>query len=363
MKAVMIGDYLIPTDLMLSACEPLREAGFEIETLEWETESKEKVDQRRLNVELHGPEAEAYADGADEAVKDAQILIVHFCPVPRSLIEAGSQLKVIGVARAGWENIDIEAATERNIPVIHIVGRNDITVAEFTIGLMLAEMRHIARAHCAISQGEWFEIIDPLSCFELGGKTIGLIGFGAVGRILARRLAGFEARLLVYDPYVPEEVVREAGCEPSSLEAILEQSDVVSLHARLTSETLGLIGKRELALMKPTAYLINTARAGLIDEDALLEALKERRIAGAALDVLWQEPVPADSPFLELDNVTLVSHLAGTTGDAFIKSVRLVTQAALDCIKAVNHDWVVNPEAIRKGGKCQVIFKRAHSPS
>ncbi len=351
MKAVMIADYLIPTELMLGACDPLLEAGCEIETLEWEIESKEKVDQRRLNVELHGPEAEAYADRADEAVRDAQILIVHFCPVPRSLVEAGSQLKVIGVARAGWENIDVEAATERNIPVIHIVGRNDTTVAEFTIGLMLAEMRHIARAHYAISQGEWFEIIDPLSCFELGGKTIGLIGFGAVGRILARRLAGFEARLLVYDPYVPKEVIIEADCEPSSPESLLQRSDVVSLHARLTPETLGLIGERELALMKPTAYLINTARAGLIDEGALLEALQKKRIAGAALDVFWQEPVPTDSPFLKLDNVTLASHLAGTTRDAFIKSVGLVTQAALDCIRGVNYDWVVNPEAVRKAGE------------
>lgn len=348
MKAVMIGDYLIPTDLMLSACDPLREAGFEIETLEWETESKEKVDQRRLNVELHGPEAEPYADGSDEAIKDAEILIVHFCPVPRSLIEVGSRLKVIGVARAGWENIDVEAATEKNIPVVHIVGRNDTTVAEFTIGLMLAEMRHIARSHCAIGQGEWFEITDPLSCFELGDKTIGLIGFGAVGHLLARRLAGFEARLLVYDPYVPEDAVRRAGCEPCSLAELLRQSDVVTLHARLTPETVGLIGKRELASMKPTAYLINTARAGLIDEGALLEALKEKRIAGAALDVFWHEPVPADSPWLELDNVTLASHLAGTTRDAFIKSVKLVSQASLDCVNGSSYDWVINPEVIQK---------------
>jgi D-3-phosphoglycerate dehydrogenase len=346
MKAVMVGDYLIPPDLMLRACDPLREAGVEIKVLDWGAKTKEEVDQRRLNVELHGPEAEAPAEGATEAVKDAQILIVHFCPVPRSLIEVGSQLKVIGVARAGYENIDVKAATEKKIPVVHIVGRNDSAVAEFTLGLMLAEMRHITRSHCAISQADWFEITDPLSCFELGGKTIGLVGFGAVGRILARRLAGFEARLLVYDPYVPEEAVREAGCEPASLEALLPQSDVVSLHARLTPETRGLIGKRELASMKSTAYLINTARAWLIDQEALLYALQEKSIAGAALDVFWQEPVPEDSPFLKLDNITLASHLAGTTRDAFIKSVRLVTQAALDCIDGVKYDWVVNPDIL-----------------
>ncbi len=348
MKAVMIGDYLIPPDLMLQACNPFREAGIEITTLDWGTKTKEEVDQRRLNVELHGPEAEVPADGAYEAVEEAEILIVHFCPVPRSLIEASSRLKVIGVARAGYENIDVAAASDYGVPAVHIVGRNDTTVAEFTIGLMLAEMRHISRAHCAARQGEWFEIIDPLSCFELGHKTIGLIGFGSVGRLLARRLSGFEPRLLVYDPYVSDEILRAAGGEPASLEDLLRQADVVSLHARLTPENAGLIDRSALAMMKPTAYFINTARAGLVDEQALLEALQQKRIAGAALDVFWHEPIPADSPWLELENVTFASHLAGTTRDAFIKSVQLVCQAALDCLNGISYDWVVNPEVIQK---------------
>ena len=348
MKAVMIGDYLIPPALMVKACDPLREAGVEITTLDWGTTTKEEVDERRLNVELHWPEAEAPADGAYDAVQNADILIVHFCPVPRSLIEADPHLKVIGVARSGYENIDVAAATDNDVPAVHIVGRNDTTVAEFALGLMLTEMRHISRAHCAISYGEWFEITDPLSCFELGNKTIGLIGFGSIGRILARRLTGFEPRLLVYDPFVSEAMVLEAGGEPASLEDLLRQADVVSVHARLTPENVGLIGRQELAMMKPTAYFINTARAGLVDEQALLEVLQEKGIAGAALDVFWQEPIPEDSPWLQLDNVTFASHLAGTTRDAFIKSVRLVSQAALDCINGVKYDWVVNPEVIKK---------------
>jgi D-3-phosphoglycerate dehydrogenase len=149
---------------------------------------------------------------------------------------------------------------------------------------------------------------------------------------------------------VPDKDLREAGCRPASLETILQEADVLSLHARLTSETTGLIGRPELAKMKPTAYLINTARAGLIDEAALLAALQEKQIAGAALDVFWQEPIPADSPWLKLDNVTLASHLAGTTRDAFIKSVKLVSQAALDCINHVRYDWVVNPEVLTSRG-------------
>jgi len=216
----------------------------------------------------------------------------------------------------------------------------------FALGLMLAELRHLARAHCAIKQGDWFEIVDPLSCLELGGKTIGLIGFGSIGRVLAHRLVGFDVRLLVHDPYVPAATVRQAGGEPVSLPELLSQSDIVSLHARLTPETAGLIGASELALMKPTAYLINTARAGLVDEPALLNALQARAIAGAALDVFWEEPVSLGSPWLALDNVTLASHIAGTTRDAFIKSVKLVSRAALDCLDGTRFDWVVNPEVI-----------------
>jgi D-3-phosphoglycerate dehydrogenase len=128
---------------------------------------------------------------------------------------------------------------------------------------------------------------------------------------------------------------------------LLRQSDVVSLHARLTPESAGLIDRSALALMKPTAYFINTARAGLVDEQALLEALQQKRIAGAALDVLWDEPIPADSPWLALDNVTLASHLAGTTQDSFIKSIRLVSQTALDCINDVSYEWVLNPEVVQ----------------
>jgi len=348
MKAIMIGDYFISPDLMLQACDPFREAGVEITTLEWGFRTKIEVDEHRLNVELHGPEAEPPADGAYEAVQDADILIVHMCPVPRSLIEAGSRLKVIGVARAGYENIDVAAASDRGVPAVHIMGRNDSTVAEFAVGLMLAEMRHISRAHCAARHGEWFEIADPSSCLELGSKTIGLIGFGSVGRVLARRLAGFEPRLLVYDPYVSDDALRAEGVEPASFESLLRQSDVVSLHARLTPESAGLIDRQALAMMKPTAYFINTARAGLVDEQALLEALQQKRIAGAALDVFWHEPIPVDSPWLALDNVTYASHLAGTTRDSFVKSVQLVTQAALDCINGVRFDWVINPEIIKQ---------------
>jgi D-3-phosphoglycerate dehydrogenase len=260
-------------------------------------------------------------------------------------VEAGNSLKAIGVARGGWENIAVEAATERGVAVVHIVGRNANAVAEHTVGLILSEMRNMARSHCGLQSGVWINReIDPLACFELAGKTLGLVGFGAIGQLVARRLAGFELRTLAYDPFVSPVETRAAGAEPASLDGLLRQSDVVSLHARLSPETEGLIGRHEMALMKPTAYLINTARAGLVDEGALVEALQQKQIAGAALDVYWREPLPADDPLLGLGNVTLTTHLAGTTLEALHNSIDLVIQGVLDYVQHGASGWVVNPE-------------------
>jgi D-3-phosphoglycerate dehydrogenase len=252
------------------------------------------------------------------------------------------------VARGGVENIAVDAASQRGIVVLHIVGRHASAVAEFSLGLMLAEMRHIARAHSAIQRGLWYrEAIDANECFELSSKTIGLVGFGAVAQVLAKRLAGFDVRVLAYDPYIQANDIRRAGAEPVDLETLLREADVVSLHARLSPETRGMIGQRELVLMKPTAYLINTARAGLIDEAALVTALRARRIKGAALDVFEQEPLTVDHPLCHLDNVTLTAHQAGSTHDALTNSARLVTQATYRYLFEGWTDWVVNYEELQ----------------
>ena len=349
MKAIIVGDNWIPSELMLTRCEPLLNAGYEIQRFDWLSTDRNDMSRRNLNVERHGPEAESCPDGLADAARDAEILITHFSPVPRAVVEAGEGLKVIGVARGGWENVAVEAATQRGVPVVHIVGRNANAVAEHTVGLILCEMRNLARSHCALQAGVWINReIDPLGCFELAGKTLGLVGFGAIGQLVARRLVGFEMRLLVHDPFVSASEVQEAGGALVSLEALLRQADVISLHARLQPETEGLIGRRELAMMKPTAYLVNTARAGLIDEQALTEALQEKRIAGAALDVYWQEPLPHDHPLNGLDNVTLSSHLAGTTLDALHNSIDLVIEGVLGYLRQGHSDWVVNPEALTR---------------
>lgn len=348
MKVLVVGDNLITSEMILSRCGPLREAGHELQALDWLVADRNELNQRNLNVEKNGPEAEPPPAGMADAIQDAEILLVHFSPVPRAVIEAGKKLRAIGVARAGWENIAVDAATEGGVPVVHIVGRNANAVAEFALGLMLCEMRNITRADGAMRAGVWYSrLIDPFRCFELTRKTVGLVGFGSVGRMLARRLSGFDVQLLVSDPLTSEATVRTLGGEMVPLEVLLRRADVISLHARLSTETEGLIGRREFGLMKSTSYLINTARAGLIDQAALIDALQQRRIAGAALDVFWEEPLPPDSPLLRLENLTLTSHLAGTTVDILYTSVDLLVQAMLDHLQIGVTEMVINPEVLQ----------------
>jgi D-3-phosphoglycerate dehydrogenase / 2-oxoglutarate reductase len=346
-KAVLVGDNFISSSMMQSRSQRLAEAGYELEFLDWMAEDRQRLSNRNLNVEKHGPEAEDPPPDLKEKVSDASLLLVHFCPVSASIIEAANNLEAIGVARGGWENIDEAAATQREIPIVHIVGRNKNAVAEFTIGMILSEMRNIARSDCYMRQGGWYNmLVDPDKCVELSHKTVGLIGLGAIGEILTQLLQGFNLRVLVYDPYVEKNTIQGLGGESVNLDTLLRESDVVSLHARLTEETKGLMGHQQIGLMKPTAYLVNTARAGLIDRTALITALRDKRIAGAALDVFWSEPVTADNELLELDNLTVTSHLAGTTIEALYNSVDLLIDAALDFVKNGATHWVINPEVL-----------------
>ena len=346
-KAILIGDNLISAQMFLTRSQMLQEAGYDVKILEWVFHDRNEMNRQNLRIERLGPEAEPPPKGLLTEVHDAQILITHFAPVPRKVIIAGKQLQVIGVARGGYENVNIQAATESNIPVVNIMGRNANAVAEYTIGLILCEMRNIARSHIAIKQGEWYNrSVEPLGCFELAGKTVGLIGFGSVGQLVARRLSGFEVHLLVFDPWVSASLIHQMGAESVDLETLLRESDVISLHARLTPENRNLLGERELLMMKPNAYLINTARAGLVDQKALEKVLRERRIAGAAFDVFWEEPLPTDSPFVRLDNITLSSHLAGTTIESLNRSVELVIHGVLDYLQRGNSSYIVNREVL-----------------
>jgi D-3-phosphoglycerate dehydrogenase len=227
------------------------------------------------------------------------------------------------VLRGGTENVDVARATERQIAVLNTPGRNARAVAECTLGLILSEVRNIARAHAALKAGHWtrdFPNHDFIP--ELNGKTVGLVGYGSVARLLAGYLQAMGSRIIAFDPFVAGET---HPAEMVDLDTLMCQSDVISIHARLTEDTRHLVGERQLRQMKPTAVLVNTARSGLVDEQVLVGVLQERAIMGAALDVFDQEPLAPDHPLLGLDNVTLVPHIAGSTIDAFLGSVTLMS--------------------------------------
>ena len=346
MKILCVGDAMIPGEQFKKACAEFSIQGNDVTVNDWES-NWGQLQNRRLVIEKQGPDAEPVLPLIQSADKDTEMLLILFAPVPAGAMDALPNLRVIGAARAGMENVDVNAATERGILVHHIMGRNAHAVSDFSIGLLFAEARNIARAHTAIQQGTWRKtFVNSDIIPEISGKTLGLVGFGYIGQLVAKKLVGFDLDILVYDPFVSDDVVAEHHARKVSKEELFQQSDFVSVHARLTEDTKGLIGEDEFALMKPTAIFINTARAGLIDEDALYETLKERRIAGAALDVFPTEPLPEKSRWLELDNVTLTTHIAGTTADALGNSPFLLVRDIDKLLTGGTPNFLVNPEAL-----------------
>jgi D-3-phosphoglycerate dehydrogenase len=284
-----------------------------------------------------------------EAVGGYDALIVRSeTKVTRAVIEAGSELRVIGRAGVGVDNIDVEAATARGVIVVNAPAGNTIAVAEHTIGLLLAVARRIPQASAALRAGQWQR--SRYMGQEVRNKTIGIVGLGRIGREVARRAQGLEMHVVAFDPYVGAENARRLGVEMLDLPALLRAADFVTIHTPSTAQTQGLIGAAELSLLKRSAYLINCARGGIIDEPALREALATGRLAGAALDVFEQEP-PGDNPLLQAENLVATPHLAASTEEAQVQVALEVAEqvvAALDgrpTLYAVNAPIVV-PEAM-----------------
>jgi D-3-phosphoglycerate dehydrogenase / 2-oxoglutarate reductase len=242
--------------------------------------------------------------------------------------------------------VNIEHATARSVLVYNTPGRNADAVADFTVGMMICECRNIARGHHGLKEGRWLrDYPNSGQIPDLPGKTVGLIGMGEIGRRVARRLAGFQVRILGYDPYCgdpPPEV------HMVDLSLLMAEADFVSVHARLTRETEQMIGGELIARMKTTAYFINTSRAGLVDERALYEALKHRRIAGAALDVFEEEPPGKGYPLVALENVTLTPHMAGGSNDAFFNSPARLAAEMEKLWDGQGSPFVVNAESFEK---------------
>jgi len=236
-------------------------------------------------------------------------------------------LELVGKIGTGIDNVDLEAARCEGVTVTYTPGLNALSVAEHTLTLILAVARRLPASQNALQAGGWRDEA-PIGT-QLSGSTVGIVGFGNVGRRVARVVSGLNATVLAYDPYVPEIDAEVPGAELTSLERVLGEADIVTVNAELTDETRHMIGADELDAMKPSAILVNTARGPIIDEDALLAALREGAIDGAGLDVFETEPLPPDSPFHGMDNVVTTPHIASQTAESRDRLITTITDNIL----------------------------------
>ncbi|MEE4592437.1 phosphoglycerate dehydrogenase [Streptomyces sp. DSM 41524] len=242
----------------------------------------------------------------------ADALIVGMDPITAEVMDAAPRLKVIAKHGVGVDTIDVAAAHARAIPVVCAPGSNSRAVAEYTFGLLLSAARSLTASHTAVAAGGWPKLFGP----ELHGKTLGIVGFGRIGRLLAGYARAFGMELLAHDPYVPEADVRAHGAEPAALDALLERADAVSLHTPPDPSGAPLLDRARLAAMKPGAILVNAARGGLVDERALADLLGSGHLGAAALDAFGTEPLPADHPLRGAPRTVLTSHMAACTPEA-----------------------------------------------
>jgi len=246
------------------------------------------------------------------------------------VIEAGKKLKIICKHGAGVDNIDCEKAKEMGIPVTNVPATNSDAVADFAFGLILNIARKISANAFEVKRGKWNKDIGVDVC----KKTLGIIGCGAIGRRVAKRGQGFDMRVLGYDPYVKESA-NLSNISLVDLDTLIKESDFISIHVPLTPDTRNLIGSKEMQQMKKGAFIINTARGGIVDENALYQFLTNGHLGGAALDVTEQEPIQSDSPLLKLDNVIITSHIASYSKE----SLNAVSMAcARNIIKIINNE-------------------------
>jgi len=256
--------------------------------------------------------------------------------VTEEALEAADRLKVVARYGVGVDKVDLQAARRRGIAVTNTPGANSVSVAELTIGLILSLLRKLPNATAATRAGAW----PRINGLTLRNKCVGILGFGAVGRCVARRLAPFDCRLLAFDPYAEGSAAGAIGVTMTNLENLLADSDIVTLHVPVTDETRDMANDRFFAAMKEGSYLINTARGELVDESALLRALDAGRLAGAALDVFGQEPLPAESPLLASEKIIITPHMASHTDDAMRQMAEMATA---DCLAVLRGEKPRHP--------------------
>jgi D-3-phosphoglycerate dehydrogenase / 2-oxoglutarate reductase len=285
-----------------------------------------------------------------DLARDAHVLLTHVAPVTRAVIEGSPHLQIIGCCRGGPVNVNVDAATACDIPVVNAPARNSQAVVEFTIGLILAECRGIARAHTALSQGIWRGDLYRYDRTgrELHGQVIGLVGLGAVAQALVPYLQIFGLRILAFDPYVAADRFAALGVESVDLSTLLAESDIVSLHLRVTRETQGMFGAPQFAAMKAGAFFINTARGPLVDYGALYNALASGHLGGAGLDTFADEPPPPDWRLLSLPNVTLTPHIAGSSQESAQRGAEQVARDVANWFSGRSLEQCVNASSLKR---------------
>jgi D-3-phosphoglycerate dehydrogenase len=295
------------------------------------------------------------AAGILAEIGECDALLVRNTRITRALIEAGPRLMVIGRHGVGYDTVDIEAASELGIPVVYTPAANTESVTEIAMGFIILMGRRIMRANAALRSGELFSDSVTLSVmaerhglanYDLWGKTLGVVGVGRIGsRVSKNMVAAFHMRVLGYDPYVDAATLAEYGVEKvERLEELLPQCDFVTLHCPGGAATRHMIDGRMLALMKPSAYLINTARGTIVDQAALIAALQSKQIAGAAMDVYDPEPPHADNALLHMDNVMATPHFCAMTEESMYNMGTTVAQGILDVLEGKRPQAMVNPE-------------------
>ncbi len=291
------------------------------------------------------PEDAAKTDLLIATVPGHDAMLAGAEPIPSAVLEAGTSLKVVSRTGIGFENVDLPTATARDIVVCYTPGANHDAVADFVLTLMLELARKAWYGYEGMRAHKWQVYMGS----ELPGKTVGIIGFGRIGKEVARRCAGFRMNILANDIYQDHEFATQVGAKFVERDEIFRQSDFISLNCFVSEDTRGMVNKHTIELMKPTAFIINTARGPLVNEPDLLEALRNKRIAGAALDVFSQEPT-YDTPFAELDNCICTPHQAGYTAEALERMGLMAIDNMVEVLEGrrPNEAMVVNPEVYKK---------------
>jgi len=280
-------------------------------------------------------------------MKDANGIIVRIGFLDYKTIMSLNNLEVIGRTGVGVDNIDLKAANEKGIPVVITPGANTRSVVEHTLSFILALSKDLKTNDMEMHKGN-YGIRNSCRAFEILGKTLGIIGFGNIGKEVAKFSSTLGMHILVFDPFIKPEIVEEMGFQfTEKLEVLLKKSDVISIHVPLTKDTAGMIGPKEFNLMKPGLIMVNCARGNIIDEKALIEALRENKIRGVGLDVFSSEPINEDNPILEFNNVITTPHIAGLTGEAFFAMSKMVTDGVEAILAGEKWPYVANKEVYK----------------